>query len=52
MVTATATNPTTTAITNNGTVNISGATTLKLNMTNNGIIDIPVGAEFLMNGAD
>lgn len=52
MVTATATNPTTTAITNNGTVNISGATTLKLNMTNNGIIDIPVGAEFLMNGAE
>ena len=52
MVTATATNPTTTVITNNGTVNISGATTLKLNMTNNGIIDIPVGAEFLMNGAE
>lgn len=52
MVTATATNPTTTAITNNGTVNISGAATLKLKMTNNGIIDIPVGAEFLMNGAE
>lgn len=52
MITATATNPATTAITNNGTVNISGATTLKLNMTNNGVIDIPVGAEFLMNGAE
>ncbi|MEI3240785.1 MAG: hypothetical protein V8S32_12565 [Lachnospiraceae bacterium] len=46
MITATATNPATTAITNNGTVNISGATTLKLNMTNNGVIDILVGAEF------
>ena len=50
MVSATATNGTV-AITNNGTVNISSATTLKLNMTNNGTIDIPVGAEFLMNGA-
>lgn len=40
------------AITNNGTVNISGATTLKLNMTNNGTIDIPEGGEFLMNGAE
>ena len=41
----------TTDITNNGTVNISGATTLKLNMTNNGKIDIPVGAELLINSA-
>lgn len=38
-------------ITNNGTVNISGATTLKLDMTNNGKINIPVGAELLMNNA-
>lgn len=50
MVSATATNGTV-AITNNGTVNILSATTLKLDMTNNGTIDIPVGAEFLMNGA-
>lgn len=38
-------------ITNNGTVNISGETTLKLGMTNNGKINIPVGAELLINNA-
>lgn len=39
-------------ITNNGTVNISGAATLKLNLTNNGTINIPQGDEFLINASE
>lgn len=41
----------TTELENNGEVAINGAVFLKVNMSNNGKIDIPGDAEFLMNNA-